>query len=121
MTNREWLNSRDNKEMARIISDSCAYCTYHENRNCSGGCVEGITEWLNAKHEKPMPEIKIGDVLRFKISNSNKVHTATVIGEGYMYSSDYGLTTIGNSHYKIIEALRFNGEKLETIWRTDNG
>ena len=38
MTNREWLNTLTDEEMAEILS--------------IGGCIEEITDWLKAEHEE---------------------------------------------------------------------
>ena len=69
MTNREWICNLSNKELARVISDSCTYCTYHANRNCSGGCVEGITAWLKQERIEPMPELQVGDIVEIAPSD----------------------------------------------------
>ena len=54
MTNREWLESLPDSEMANIIAKSCATCVY-ENTYCGGSikrtCCKGTTEWLQQEHK----------------------------------------------------------------------
>lgn len=50
MTNREWLESLSDKELAKIIDlDSpCGICNA-ENGNCHIFCADGVEAWLKAK------------------------------------------------------------------------
>lgn len=54
MTNREWLESLPDSEMAKIIAKSCATCVY-EDTYCGGTiertCCNGTTEWLQQEHK----------------------------------------------------------------------
>ena len=127
MTNREWLNNLNNRAMAEKILPpgcECEYCILNADCNhITGVCINKLVEWLEQEHIEPMPKLNDGDILRFKFGNSGEVYTASVVGEGYMYSPDsgYGLTTIDDNHHRIVEVWRFNGKRLETIWRADNG
>lgn len=131
MTNRKWLRGLSNKELARLINknDTCDFCIRSINGDCdsercesSEYCEEGIVEWLNAKYKNPMPKLKVGDILRFRFKDGIRVYIASVVGEGYMYSPDsgYRLAEINDSHYRIVEIWRFDGKKLNIIWRADN-
>jgi len=128
MTNRKWLRGMSNEEMAKLISNhnSCYFCLYKGGKCIDDTqlllCENGICEWLNSEHGNPMPEIRVGDVLQFKIGDSNKIYTATVIREDWMFSLDIdcGLARISDSYYKVVELWRFNGERLDTIWRTND-
>lgn len=54
MTNREWLESLPDSEMAKIIAKGCATCVY-EDTYCGGSiertCCKGTTEWLQQEHK----------------------------------------------------------------------
>ena len=120
MTNEEWLNGLNTEEKAKLIAkgDCCIYA----GDECKG-CVGGITEWLKTEHVEPMPKLKNGDLLRFKFKNGIREYNASVVGEGYMYSSDCGygiLAKTNDNHYKITEVWRFNGKVLSIIWRVAN-
>ena len=130
MTNREWLRGKNNKELAKLINknDTCDFCVRSINGDCDSECCtsseyceEGIVEWFNMKHIEPFPKLHIGDILQFRFKDGLLIYTASVVGEGYMYSdSECELIEITDSRYKIIEVRRFDGEKLEIIWRDYN-
>lgn len=54
MTNREWLESLSDKELAKIIGlDSpCGVCNA-ENGNCYISCADGVEVWLKAEWNYP--------------------------------------------------------------------
>ena len=126
MNNREWLNNLNNRAMAEKILPpgcECEYCILNADCNhITGVCVNKLVEWLEQEHIEPMPKLRIGDVLRFKFKDGLLKYTGSVVGEGYMYSpeSGYGLAEIDNSHYRILEVWRFDGKKLDVIWRTSD-
>ena len=50
MTNREWLATLTDEELAGHLEMSCNSCVYELDRVC-GDCVEGRIEWLKSEHE----------------------------------------------------------------------
>ena len=61
MTNREWLESLSDEELANYICYvNCEkYCAYYNNIDkCShNSCKAGITEWLQQEHKEPTKEL----------------------------------------------------------------
>ena len=56
MTNREWLESLSDEELAKWFDDnlvSCTPCIYRSEK-CNGNfdCANGHKKWLQTKHEK---------------------------------------------------------------------
>ena len=122
MTNREWLNKLSDKELAGELH-GCKHCAYIGEFCCERpeykNCVDGITEWLNAEHIEPMPELQVGDVLT---SNTNQ--TFIVVHKDYAYDvSEERIDSLNYvlSVYAIVDVSRFdiNG-KCQLIWRADN-
>lgn len=58
MTNREWLESLDNKTFALLIG-SCGSCIGYGSRavHCSTSCPDGKLKWLRQEH-KSCPNLK---------------------------------------------------------------
>lgn len=64
MTNREWLASLTDEELAKeLIIDICSHCLYSvfseitDTYQClrpgdGRGCRHGITDWLKAEHKE---------------------------------------------------------------------
>lgn len=60
MTNREWLESLSDRELAQFMDETfdnrCSVCTKNEDMDggCRGivDCVVGIKKWLQAEHLK---------------------------------------------------------------------
>ena len=54
MTNREWLNSLSNENLAYQFVNSCDICAY-AGKNCMENsemsCYEGCVKWLEQEHE----------------------------------------------------------------------
>lgn len=50
MTNREWLATLTDEELAIQLEISCNSCVYELDRVC-GDCVEGLKEWLKSEHK----------------------------------------------------------------------
>lgn len=125
MTNREWLNSLSNEEIAKVINQSCCrlcigkndgkYCYEHD-------CDEGIKEWLNKKHIEPMPEIKAGDYIVYKKGGS--LYRAVCVYGNIVYRIDRGwCCNYGDEmQEKTISIKRYdvaNGT-LEDVWKAEN-
>lgn len=124
MTNREWLNGLSAEKLARLISrkTNCDYCNFlKKNDKCtdSESCVKGIIEWLNAKHEKPMPEIKIGDAIYSYIDESRVMF---IVVSNIHACDSHGLIVRWRELNNIWKIARINDEKeeIEEIWRADN-
>ena len=68
MTNREWLKSLDNEELASILADfakaynndDTRYCDYCFTKPCTLGCccggdrADSIYRWLKAEHKEEL-------------------------------------------------------------------
>ena len=56
MTNREWLESLSDEELAKFMlqADRCQYCATDINQCAlnSKDCIDGKCEWLKAEHEE---------------------------------------------------------------------
>ena len=55
MTNQEWLQSLNKKELAKVIalgtaSFDCEICPYNDMECCGELCIKHATEWLEAEH-----------------------------------------------------------------------
>lgn len=107
MTNEKWLNTLSVEKKARVISDNCAYCTYHE-----------ITEWLNKKHLEPMPEIKIGDVLDVVLEDGCW-YNGFCVAKGIVYILGECICK-EIKEVKIKSISRWSSGGMEEIWRADN-
>ena len=53
MTNREWINSLDDKEFVEIVNEKC-FCCVGCNK-CSRSCLTGMEMWLKKRHKKEEP------------------------------------------------------------------
>lgn len=53
MTNRKWLESLSDKELARVMSAvMCEHCVYEDVLDCHANCQNGIRMWLERQHKK---------------------------------------------------------------------
>ncbi len=63
MTNRQWLESLSDEELANVLYDiadnkccDIAYCDTVEDENgylvCDWNCKEGVRKWLQAEHKE---------------------------------------------------------------------
>ncbi len=123
MTNYEWLKSLSIEDMAEMIGDvTCEMCFYNRhNQKCTQDCVEGVAKWLKDKHiePKPMPKIKIGDVIYSYIGESR----AKFVVMSDIYASNlHGIIVRWRELDTIWKIERMNDEKemLEVIWRADD-
>lgn len=122
MTNREWLNSLSNEELARfILHDKCDSCSLEsKTEGCHMKCAEGITEWLDKKRTEPMAEIKIGDLLTF--AGKKTEYTGIVVDDDTVF-----LHAEEKRHYlkllikDCVNIRRYDcwKDEWETIWRAD--
>ena len=121
MTNREWLNSLSDAELAEKVfqCNECIFCAYDDGKCHTKDCTTGQVEWLKQKYREPMPEIKAGDIL-----------LSTTPSEYYIaVASDKLLTARGLMVLDLEKVLRsdqiasikrWNGTDIETIWRYDD-
>lgn len=123
MTNRQWLMSLSDEDLAATLcATSCEICWH--NPCCNGeSCPDGIIKWLKAKRIKPMPELQIGDCIYFQ--ESSNVYQAFCIHGNTVYCIDNGRIFVFEGKLKedTVAILRYNVKTgtLEDIWRTDNG
>jgi len=121
MTNREWLNSLSNEELAKWkILNMCAVCVYAINegeicqnggRDIRKGCPLGISEWLNKKHIEPMPTLKAGDIVQTK-PYCRYVAIDPIILVRAESKERVFLCDIGD----IVMIWRSEGEEYQCIW-----
>lgn len=54
MTNREWLESLSDEELANVIGqyNPCTMCAAHDG-NCFMSCKRGVEQWLKAEWNYP--------------------------------------------------------------------
>ena len=57
MTNREWIESLSDEELADVLRSPCCngYCIHKQG--CDGNCGDGVTMWLQAEHKEPKKEL----------------------------------------------------------------
>jgi len=133
MTNREWLYCLSDEELAKYINDNCLCCDCCV-KNVDGGhycvstergyCENGIKKWLNAKHEIPMPELKIGDIVNVKFASSFEIK-GTIVSKNVVLLNHEGFgcqSFKGHIESLCTEIKRYNELKgeMEVIWRADN-
>lgn len=129
MTNSIWIKSLNNEDLAEWLAKrlSCGTCDLqdtcgHEKRSFKN-CQLTMEEWLDAKHEKSMPEIKAGDYILYEYSEI--VYRAFCISGSVVYLIDRGVCTNFDGELKenTIAIKRYDIAKgmLEDIWRADNG
>lgn len=51
MTNREWLATLTDEELAKHLEFSCNSCIYEPDSTLCWDCVKGLKEWLKSEHE----------------------------------------------------------------------
>lgn len=56
MTNREWLETLSDEELASEISTRCGLCAKQDVIDC-GDCASNITTWLTQEYEPPKKEL----------------------------------------------------------------
>lgn len=56
MTNREWLETLSDEELASEISASCGLCANRDVVDC-GDCASNITKWMTQEYEPPKKEL----------------------------------------------------------------
>ena len=52
MTNREWIQSLSDEEVARFIHTSCPHDYCEWSCSADNDCIACITKWLKAKHRE---------------------------------------------------------------------
>lgn len=55
MTNREWLETLSDEELASKISTRCGLCAKQDLVEC-GDCVSNITTWMTQAYQPPKKE-----------------------------------------------------------------
>jgi hypothetical protein len=119
MTNREWLFSLSDEELAvRILYDHCRCCINHDSVGCKGGnCIgkDGVIEWLNKKHKEPMPTLKVGDIVQTKPYCRYVAIDSLVLVRAENKERVY-LCDIGD----IVQIYRSEGAEYKCIWMVAN-
>ena len=125
MKNIDKIRAMSAEELGAFLGkaiNQCSLCSYQDIPECSGNCEKGITRWLNAKFEKPMPEIKAGDYIVYE--KDGCLCRAVCVFGNIVYRIDRGgcCNYGGEMQEKTISIKRYditNGT-LEDIWRADN-
>jgi len=129
MTNREWLNSMSDEEFARMFDGAwgCYRCSYNEGGACGrphdDSCMDGIIKWLKAKNEKPMPEIKAGDIIYYCRDNE-RCRAVCVYGNIVLRIDKGGCINYGGEIKENTIAIRrysIETGTVEDVWRSCNG
>ena len=126
MKNIDKIRAMSAEELGAFLGkaiNQCSLCNYQDIPECSRNCEKGITRWLNAKIEKPMPEIEAGDYIVYE--NGGCLCRAVCVFGHKVYRIDRGgcCDYGGEMQEKTISIKRYditNGT-LEDIWRADNG
>lgn len=56
MTNREWLETLSDEELASKISTRCGLCVKQDLDECED-CVSNITTWMTQEYQPPKKEL----------------------------------------------------------------
>lgn len=125
MKNIDKIRAMSAEELGAFLGkaiNQCSLCNYQDIPECSGNCEKGITRWLNAKHEKPMPEIKAGDI--FLYTEKSITYFGVCVYGNFLYLPDKGRCCYfdGEIKEKVFSIRRYNiaTNKMEDIWRADN-
>lgn len=129
MKNIDKIQKMSVKDLADLLSNSlCRGCIAKELCNQymitgKGGktCKEVFIEWLEQEHiePKPMPEIKIGDVIFCNVGDSKEKF---IVMSDILANNLCGATVHWRELKDIWQIKRINDKKeiLEVIWRDDN-
>lgn len=113
MRNVDKIRQMSAEELGAFLGkaiNQCSLCNYR-SRNCE----KGITRWLNAKIEKPMPEIDIGDI----VDTPSYIYVS--IGSGLLVRPSQGLRVwVSDIEDDITTIQKFNVDHYEVVWRADN-
>lgn len=123
MTNREWLNSLSDEELAKWLDKTanCTVCVNHvagESSCPMSDCVGGISRWLKQKHTEPMPKIQIGDVLEVVLKGGNW-YDGICVAKGIVYIMGECICK-EITEVKIKAISRWSSGSMQEIWRADN-
>lgn len=88
MTNREWLETLSDEELASKISTRCGLCANHDVNDC-WDCASNITTWLTQEYKPPILE---------RVSKPDRGEKAMTIQEilGYLDNVLYPIVTPDN-------------------------
>ena len=56
MTNRDWIATLTDEELAKHLEFSCNSCVYEPDSTPCGDCVGGVLEWLKSEHDGRIAE-----------------------------------------------------------------
>lgn len=125
MKNIDKIRGMSAEELGAFLGkaiNQCSLCNYQDIPKCSGNCEKGITKWLNAKFEKPMPEIKAGDYIVYE--KDGCLCRAVCVFGNIVYRIDRGgcCNYGGEMQEKTISIKRYDitSGTLEDIWRAKN-
>lgn len=126
MKNIDKIRAMSAEELGAFLGkaiNQCSLCHYQDIPECNGNCEKGITIWLRAKHEEPMPEIKAGDYIVYE--KDGCLCRAVCVFGNIVYRIDRGgcCNYGGEMQEKTISIKRYDitSGTLEDIWRADNG
>lgn len=58
MTNREWLRTLTDEQLAEFLEFGCNACTEKLSKHCSDNCIENRKDWLSKKHKEDSDNAK---------------------------------------------------------------
>ena len=128
MTNREWLNSLSDEELAKWL-DKIANCTVCVNHVAGGSsclmsdCVGGISRWLKQKRTEPMPELQVGDIICVLLDKGliNKIVVCLIVMSDKHASDLNGVMyNLEDLNIRTIKRMNNTNERVEIIWRADD-
>lgn len=127
MTDKEVIEKIKDICDGYVVENDCPFfdneqddCVFHLYR--LGNPFEwedGIKEWLNEKHIEPMPELKAGDIL---LSTTPSEYYIAVASDKLLTARSLMVLDLEKllRHDQIACIKRWNGTKIETIWRYDD-
>lgn len=128
MTNREWFSSLNINELAKWLDKNanCTVCVNHvdgEESCLMSDCVGGICKWLSAKHEKPMPDLKVGDIIySYYPKTDNKVRYIYLGGNVMWCDKDERFICFDDEMKVYVKWIVRKNEDFnhKIIWRADD-
>ena len=68
MTNRKWLESLPDKELAILLGEYalCKLCIEGGFSGCNGSCIEGVRKWLETSWDYPTKKKELTDAQLYK-------------------------------------------------------
>lgn len=125
MTNREWLNSLSDEELAEKVfpNNGCVFCAYNDGNCHQKDCTKGQVDWLKQKRTEHMPELQVGDIIVVLLDKGliNKIVVCLIVMSDKHASNINGVMyNLEDLNIRKIKRMNNTNERVEIIWRADD-